>query len=232
MSPSRSPAISTSSSARRTMSPSVLDAWPPLVRPRSRANSSPRSAASSPDEDRQPRAPPPRVRRRRRVAQPSDSRSCSERYGSDCEQRQLPAVERLAETLVVVESGAARGGRRQPAAELVQARRLARRLGGGDRQHRADAVRTPVEALEEHRARRDRSRRREPERGDRVRDLTGRVGRLDRAGREHAGELDDARPLRLLAEPGREQARSPPASRRRSRRRPPGATQMCGRGRP
>src|SRR5439155_7752261 len=96
--------------------------------------------------------------------------------GLRLEERQLPAVESVAEVRVVVGGAEAdphvachRG------AEGVETRRLARRSGRRDRQHRADPVRPPVEPFEQHRPRSDRSRGGEPDRGDRVRELAWSV---------------------------------------------------------
>ena len=117
------------------------------------------------------------------------------------EERQLPAVERFAELRVFVREREARQeicG--EAGAEGVEPRRLAGGLRRGDRKHGADSVGAPVEALEEHRACGDRRRRGEPDRGDRVGELAGRVGRLGRARFQCALELEDAKPVGLAAE--------------------------------
>ena len=66
---------------------------------------------------------------------------------------------------------------RNRCAERVEPRRLTRRRGRGDRQDRADAVRTPVEPLEEHGAGGDGRGGREAKRSHGVGELAGRVRR-------------------------------------------------------
>ena len=95
------------------------------------------------------------------------------------EEGQLPAVERLGKRAVGVGQAEAEqqlAGER--AAEGVEPRRLTRRLGRGDRQNWADAERSAVERLEQHRPGRERRRRREPDGADRIGDLRRRVGRI------------------------------------------------------
>ena len=72
---------------------------------------------------------------------------------------------------------------------------------------RPHAERPPVEPLEEHRPGRDRPARREPERRDRVRDLTRSIGRLAAVGGHRQLELEHAHPVGLAAEALRPQAR-------------------------
>src|SRR5260221_213328 len=117
------------------------------------------------------------------------------------EERELPAVQRVAEAGVLV-------GEREQRAELdgdggaegVEARRLAGRRGRGDRQHRADAVGPPVEALEEHGAGGDGCGSRETEGSDGVGELARRVRNLARAALERALELEYAEAVGLAAE--------------------------------
>ena len=121
------------------------------------------------------------------------------------EERQLPAVESLAEVRVVVGGAEADphvAGHR--GAERIEPRGLARRSRRRDRQHGTDPVRPPVEALEQDRPRGYRRRGGEPDRRDRVRELAGRVRRLVRPARERALELDYADPVGLAAEVPRE----------------------------
>src|SRR5439155_17499112 len=91
------------------------------------------------------------------------------------EERQLPAVERFAELRVVVgerEPGQKIG--REAGAEGIEPRRFAGGLRRGNRQDGTDSVGSPVEALEQDRARCNRRRGGETDRGDRVGELTGR----------------------------------------------------------
>ena len=99
-----------------------------------------------------PEAVGPAEQRRERLPQLLGA----ERLG--LEQRQLPAIERLAELRILVGGDQARAEvGREPAAEGVEARRLAARLGGRDRQDGTDPVRAPVQPLEEDGAGRDRA---------------------------------------------------------------------------
>jgi len=69
--------------------------------------------------------------------------------GPVLKERELPAIERLAELGIVVRECESRqqvDG--EAGAERVEARRLAGGLRGGDRQDRTDPVGTPVEPLE------------------------------------------------------------------------------------
>jgi hypothetical protein len=124
------------------------------------------------------------------------------------EERQLPAVESVAETRVVVGYGEANPHvARHRCAEGIEPRRLARWSGRRDRQNRADPVRPPVEPLEQDRSRGDRCRRGKPDRRDRVRELGRRVGCLVGPARERALELEHADPVRLATEVPRQQPR-------------------------
>ena len=130
----------------------------------------------------------------------------AERLG--LEERQLPAVESVTEARVVVRYGEPDPYvARHRGAEGIEPRRLAGRSGRRDRQNRADPVRPPVEPLEQDRSRGDRSRGREPDRRDRVRELGRRVGCLVRPARERALELEHAGSVRLAAEVPRQQPR-------------------------
>src|SRR5947208_1798845 len=113
------------------------------------------------------------------------------------EERQLPAVEGVAEADVVV-------GRAEPdahvarhrGAERVESGRLARRRGRRDREDGSNPVRAPVEPLEEDRASRDRRRGGEADRGDCVCELGGGVGHFVRSAPERALQLEHADPIR------------------------------------
>src|SRR5207245_5763938 len=123
------------------------------------------------------------------------------------EEAQLPAIERLAELGVLVGDGeplAQVAG--EAASEAVEPCGLAVRLRSGDREHRPDAVRPPVQALEQNRAGRDRTRGRQSERGERIRKLCRRVGRVEAARRKVVLELEDAQSIRLPAESRRPQS--------------------------
>ena len=138
---------------------------------------------------------------------PSAERSCSAAERVVLEERQLPAVERLRQRRVGVGEAEAREQlRRERAAERVEARRLARRLRRRDRQHGTDAVRPPVERLEQHGARGQaappsraaarRSRRRTPQ--------GRRVARRRRRARSAARRRSSGRPrVRTRPEGGR-----------------------------
>ena len=123
------------------------------------------------------------------------------------EQRQLPAIERLAELAILV-------GEREPLAQvggelranLVEPRRLATRLRGRDRKDRRDPQGTEVEPLEDDGAGGDRTGRREPERGDGVGQLGGRIGRLGLGGGELAVQLENEQAVDVAPELGRHQA--------------------------
>src|SRR5205085_9651683 len=104
----------------------------------------------------------PQRRRRQSVAAPEQR--CerlpellrAERVG--LEERELPAVERLAEIRIAVDAGQPRQqlpGERRP--HRVQANRLARGARRRDRQDGPDPVRAPVEPLEQDRTRSDRA---------------------------------------------------------------------------
>ena len=99
---------------------------------------------------------------------------------------------------------------------------LAGRLRRRDREDGPDPERAAVERLEEHRAGRERRRRREPDRADRVGDLRRRVGRIlgcPRARREARARSSDRSRGRSPSAP----ASRPRASGGRARRRPPRA---------
>jgi len=122
------------------------------------------------------------------------------------EERELPAVERFAEFRIFVRERESRqqvGG--EAGAERVEACRLAGGLGCRDRQHGANSVGTPVEALEQNRACGDRRRGGKADGGDRIGELAGRVGRLGRARFQRTFELEDAKPVSFAAEVCREQ---------------------------
>ena len=176
----RSPCMSASTSARRTAS-----------RPRASASAVDPSAAapSSSSARSRPFSPSSTAARSAAAQSPSpppssDVERLAQLLGAErlvLEERELPAVERLAELAVVVgERRAARAGRRaRPPRNASSRVGSPRRLGRGDRQHGTDAERPPVEPLEEDRAGGDRAGGREPERGDGVGELAGRVGRLE-----------------------------------------------------
>ena len=117
------------------------------------------------------------------------------------EERELPAVERVAELRVLVGERKQRPQLlRDGGAEGVQPRGLPGRRGRGDLQDGTDTVRTPVEPFEEHRPGSDRRGGREAKRGHSVRELAGRVGRLFGNG---ALELEHAQAVRLPPEGAR-----------------------------
>src|SRR5918994_3729312 len=125
------------------------------------------------------------------------------------EERELPAVERLAEVWVLVrERQALEQLGREPAAERVETRRLAPRLCSGDRQHGLDPERPPVDALEQHRAGGDGAGRREPDRSHGIADLTRRVGNA-LAGGELALQLDHAEAVGIAPELPRQEPPRP-----------------------
>ena len=117
------------------------------------------------------------------------------------EQRELPALERFEQLRVSGSCG-------EPAlklngelgAEGIEARRLPRGHLRGKGRHRAHAVRPPVQALEEHRARRDGTRRRESQDADGEADLGRGVGHLARTPVEVALELEDEHAVDLAPE--------------------------------
>jgi hypothetical protein len=122
------------------------------------------------------------------------------------EERQLPAVEGVAQLRVLVCGGKTDAQvARHRGAEGIEARRLAGRGCRGDRQHRTDPVRSPVEPLEEDGAGGDWSSSGEANRRHCVGQLTRRVGRVGRTARQRALELEHADPIRLAAEVPREQ---------------------------
>src|SRR5215211_4284398 len=117
------------------------------------------------------------------------------------EARELPAVERVRELRVCVrEREAGPQLRGELRAEGIEPRRLAGRLRRGDRQHRPNPKRPPVEPLEEHGTGRDRPGCGETQRRHRVGKLPRRVGRLGPPAREVALELEDAEAVGLAAE--------------------------------
>ena len=170
--------------ARRTTSDTPSSARPPPVTPRSEAKSSPRSGPLIADEHRRPRSSGPEPV----VAAEQRGQRLAEQLGAEWlvgEQRQLPAVDGLPQLGVRVAPGQSlQEIARQASAELVEAARLSAGLGGGDRQHGTDAVRPPVEPLEEDRSRGDRGGRCQPQRGHGVGELAWCVGRLVLGGRE------------------------------------------------
>src|SRR5439155_22041321 len=111
------------------------------------------------------------------------------------EERELPAVERFTELRVVVREREARQEvGREARAEGIQACRLPGGLSCGDREHRTDSVRSPVEALEQDRAGGNRRRGGEPNRRDRVGELARRIGWFGRPGFQSPPELEVAEP--------------------------------------
>ena len=116
------------------------------------------------------------------------------------EERQLPAIERLGKRAVGIGEGEAHeqlAGER--ATEGVEARRIAGRLGGGDREHRPDPEWATIERLEENRAGREWRSRGKPDRADRICDLCRSVGRL-LGTRQRRTKLEHAVAIGLAAE--------------------------------
>ena len=184
----------------------LLPAGSPRARPRRRSSCSARSLRGLAEQHRRPhrgRPQPvgPAEQRGQRLAQLLRAERLVR------EQRQLPAVERLRELRILLGPPEPREQvRGEPRAEGVEPRRLARWLGRGDRQHRADRQRPPVEPLEQHRARRDRRCGRQAQRADRVGELARRVGRL-------AARWAAARARARARRAGRARGRSPAGSR-------------------
>ena len=191
----RSRERSAATSARRVASPAPGEAASPAASATSWPWSSSRAAASSASKTahRSGQVSPSNA--------PSAARSCSERKGSfwksESSQRSSASAEPGSPS---APASAASDVDRDRRPERVQPRRLARWLRRSDGKHRSDAERAPVERLEEHRARRESRRRRQPERADGVRDLLRRVGRSV-TGIELDLKLEDAVAIRLLAEP-------------------------------
>src|SRR5581483_14543 len=116
------------------------------------------------------------------------------------EERELPAVERLAELTIVVGHGellAQVGGELR--AQLVEARRLAARLARGDGKQWGDAERPEVEPLEDNGAGGDRPGGREPERRHGVCQLGGGVRWLGLVRLELALQLEHEQPVDVAA---------------------------------
>ena len=173
----------------------------------SRSSSRPRSSGVSPEQHRRAQRRRPRCRRRargeRRATRAAARRWNGSAWNSESSQRSSASPSSWS-------SSAASSLPRTSAAS--RPRNSSSRVGspsgcvGGDRQHRADAVRPPVEPLEEHRPRGDRPGRREPERGHRVGELARRVGRLRLALAQAALELDHREAVGLAAEVRRQQS--------------------------
>ena len=201
------------SGARRGRARAARDRGRARARSRSRERSTATSArrtASSHGRVRPPR--PPASARELAVELLARARVLLEEHGSSASARShrgAPRARRAAARRGTARSGRARapsGRAPRPArdrrrrrrarpgrstaigvAERVEPRRLAGRLRRGDRQHRLDPERTPVERLEEHRPGGERRGRREPQRADRVGDLRRRVGRAPRRRRAPDG---------------------------------------------
>ena len=137
----------------------------------------------------------------------SASRTCAERNGSS---EKSESSQRSSASPSSRSSSASRSRARRSAASsranLVEPRRLAARLRRRDRQERRDAQRPEVEPLEDDGPGGDRAGGREPERGHRVGELGGRVGRLGLVRLELAPQLEHEQPVDVAAELRRHQA--------------------------
>ena len=194
---------------------------PPPRRPPARRGRAPETArrdrsARGPALRAAPRraSPPPTARPRRRAAQPTDSRSRSDAQRLVLEQRELPALDRLARARSrPPPAPAARAARRRGAPRHGSSRvGSPRRLGRRDAEHRPDPEGVPVEPLEDDRPGGGRSRGGEPERRDGVRQLGRRVRRRVLVARQLALELEHALRSGSNPKPVRRRDPAPPAS--------------------
>ena len=123
------------------------------------------------------------------------------------EQRELPAVERLAELAVrVCQRQAFPQFGSQPGAHLVEAGRLPARPRRRDRQQGRDAQRPEIEPFEDDRAGRDCAGRREAQGRDRVGELGCGIRRLRLVGLQVALQLQQEHPVGVPPEFGRHQS--------------------------
>ena len=199
--PERSPWRSVSTRARRSASRTIE----PALSRRRAATSSARSFVSSRSrtaariEAAQAPSPAPSKAVSASLHLPGAERLVGE-------ERELPAVERLAELAVLV-------GERQPLAELggdagsnrVEPDSIAERLRRRDREQRRDSQGPEVEPFEDDRPGGDRACGREPKRADGVGELAGGVGRLAVARVELARQLENAEPVDVPPELRRHQ---------------------------
>ena len=192
----RLPCRSTARSSRRTRS--GVGAWKRSTRSARSSAVSPSSAAARMPAAYNPWPSP--------SAASSACFSCSPRNGSSWKRessQRSSASPSWASSSASASCGQELLGDRR--AKRVESRRLAGRRGRRDRQHRADAVRPPVEPLEQHGPGRDGRVGCEADRGDGVGELARRVGRVACALLERALELEHAEPVRLAAEVARQQ---------------------------
>ena len=204
--PARSPWASVSTTALRTASAAPAPAVSPRASPRSRSSWSARSRPVSPsstaartDAAQSPSGPP--------SSAASASRSCSERNGSsaksDSSQRSSASASSGSSSARPRRASKSDASRARKESSLVGS---PERLGRRDRQHRTDRQRPPVEPLEQHRPHRDGRCSRKAQCADRVGQLARRVGCARLVGQQGALELEHAEPVRLGAEPGRQQS--------------------------